>query len=217
MLRKRPRNDVKFYDCDTAPNPRRVRIFIAEKGIKIETIQVDLRNGEQFSDDFRKINPDCVVPVLELDDGSHLSEVLAICNFLEAKYPEPPLMGSSDEERARILMWHVKAEQQGLAGAADAFRNTAKGMKGHAVTGPVGYEQIPELATRGRARVEQFFTRLDGQLADNAYVAGDSFSIADITSMISIDFASWIKVSLPEDAIHLRRWYESVSSRPSTA
>lgn len=206
---------MKFYDCDTAPNPRRVRIFVAEKGIEIETIQVDLRNGEQFSEEFREINPDCVVPVFELDNGKRLTEVLAICDYLEAIHPNPKLFGTTPEERARILMWHVKAEQQGLSGAADAFRNTAKGFKDRAVTGPVGYAQIPEMAERGRARLGQFYAKLDEHLADNEYIAGDRYSIADITAMISVDFGSWAKVTLPEDAQHLRRWHDSVSSRPS--
>ncbi len=175
---------------------------------------MDLRGGEQFTDSFRAINPDCVVPVLQLDDGSCLSEVLAICDYLEAKYPEPALLGTNEEERARILMWNGKAEQQGLLAVGDGFRNRAKGFKDRAATGPVPYPQIPELAERGRDRVKQFFQRLDGQLADNEYVAGDSYSIADISALVAVDFAAWIKLSIPEDAANLQRWYESVSNRP---
>lgn len=190
---------------------------MAEKGIEIETVQVDLGSGEQFSESFKKINPDCAVPVLELDDGSYISEVFAICHYLETTNPEPPLLGTTDEERARILMWQAKVEQQGLAAMADAFRNTTKRMKDHAVTGSVPYAQIPELAERGRSRVKEFFLKLDQQLADNEFVAGDSYSIADITAMVVVDFAAWVKLSLPEDAANVRRWYESVSSRPSAA
>jgi len=206
---------MKFYDCKTAPSPRRVRIFMAEKGIEIETVQVDLGSGEQFQDAFRAINPDCVVQALQLDDGTCISEVLAICHYLEAQYPEPALLGTTDEERARTLMWNSKVEQQGLWAVADAFRNAAKGLKDRAATGLVGYPQIPELAERGRGRVEQFFHRLDDQLADNEFVAGDRYSIADIAAMVVIDFSAWIKVSLPEDAVNTQRWYESVSARPS--
>jgi glutathione S-transferase len=208
------RSDLKFYDCKTAPSPRRVRIFLAEKGIEVETVQIDLGSGEQFGDSFRAINPDCVVPALELDDGSCISEVLAICHYLEAQYPEPSLMGTNDEERARILMWNGKVEQQGLWPVADAFRNSAKGLKGRAATGLVAYPQIPELAERGRGRVEQFFRRLDDQLAENEFVAGDRFSIADISALVVVDFSTWIKLSLPEDASNTQRWYESVSARP---
>ncbi len=205
---------MKFYDCSTAPSPRRVRIFMAEKDIDIDTVQIDLAAGEQFSDEFRRINPDCVVPVLQLDDGSHLSEVSAICQYLEARFPDPPLLGTSPEETARITMWNTKIEQQGLLSMADAFRNSAKGLQGRAVTGAKDYEQIPELADRGRERVAQFFHRLDRQLADHRFVAGELFSMADITALVVVDFARWIKITVPDDAIHLNRWYDEVSLRP---
>lgn len=208
---------MKFYDCSTAPSPRRVRIFLAEKDVQIETVQVDLRNGEQFSDEFRKINPDCVVPALQLDDGSCISEVLPICQYLEAQFPEPALLGSTDKERAQILMWNVKAEQQGLGAAADAFRNRTKGFKDRAMTGPVSYAQIPELAVRGKARLEQFFRRIDEQLADNEFLAGERYSIADISAMVAADFGAWIKLEMPEDVPNTRRWYGQVSARPSAS
>ena len=208
---------MKFYDCKTAPSPRRVRIFLAEKGVEVETIQVDLASGDQFSDAFRAVNPDCVVPALELDDGSHISEVLAICQYFEEKYPEPALLGGTAEERARVTMWNAKVEQQGLWAMADAFRNSAKGLKDHAVPGPSAYPQIPELAERGRARVLQFFHRLDEQLADNRFLAGDSFSMADITAMVFVDFARWIKIELPADTENVAAWYAEVSKRPSAA
>lgn len=206
---------MKFFDCSTAPSPRRVRMFIAEKGIDIETVAIDLRSGEQFSDEFRAINPDCVVPALQLDDGSSLSEVLAICHYLEELYPTPALMGETPEERARILMWNAKVEQQGLLAAADAFRNSAKGLRDRAATGPVAYAQIPELAERGRARLEQFFWRIDTELAHSEFLAGDNFSIADISAVVAVDFASWIKVAVPDDASNTRRWHALVSDRPS--
>lgn len=208
---------MRFYDCKTAPSPRRVRIFMAEKGIDIETVQVDLGSGEQFADSFREINADCVVPALQLDDGSCLSEVIAICHYLEALYPEPALLGSSDEERARVLMWNSKVEQQGLWAVADAFRNVAKGLKDRAATGPVAYAQIPELAERGRARVLHFYDRINQQLAKQEFLAGEAYSIADISALVVVDFAAWIKLAVPEDAEHLKRWHESVSSRPSAA
>lgn len=207
---------MKFYDCNTAPSPRRVRIFIAEKGIDIETVQVDLGSGEQFSDEFRTLNPDCAVPVLQLDDGSCLSEVTAICQYLEECYPEPPLLGTTAGERARVTMWNAKIEQQGLLSMADAFRNSAKGLKGRAVTGIKGYEQIPELAERGRQRVPQFFERLDAQLAENPFVAGAKFSMADITALVLVDFAAWVRIAVPDEARNLARWYSEVSARPGS-
>ena len=208
---------MKFYDFKMAPSPRRVRIFIAEKGMDIETVQVDLGGGEQFGEAFRKINADCVVPVLELDDGTCISEVLAICSYLEELHPEPNLMGTNAAERASVLMWNTKIEQQGFMAIADAFRNVAERLKNRAVTGPESYAQIPELAERGRKRATQFFQRLDGQLANSTFVAGDSYSIADISALVVTDFATRVKISLPDDAENLQRWYESVAGRPSAA
>jgi glutathione S-transferase len=217
MPQKRWRIKLKFYDCKTAPSPRRVRIFLAEKGIDIDTVQIDLAQGEQFGESFRKVNPDCVVPALELDDGSCISEVLAICQYLEERHPDPSLMGHTPEERARVSMWNAKVEQQGLAPLADAFRNSAKGLVERAVTGPVSYAQMPELAERGRKRTGQFFHRLDSQLADVRYVAGDSYSIADISAMVFVDFAGWVKILPPDGAANVARWYAEVSKRPSAA
>lgn len=206
---------MKFYDCKTAPSPRRVRIFLAEKGIELETVQVDLGSGEQFGSAFRRINPDCVVPVLELDDGRCISEVIAICHYLEELHPEPPLFGRTPEERAEVLMWNAKVEQQGLWAVADAFRNTAKGLVDKALPGPDSYSQIPELAERGRARVQAFYQRIDARLADRHFIAGDFFSVADISALAVVDFAAWLKMTLPEDAVNVARWYATVAGRES--
>lgn len=208
---------MRFYDCKTAPSPRRVRIFLAEKGIEIPAVQVDLGSGEQFTEAFRRINPDCVVPVLELDDGTCLNEVLAICSYLEELHPEPSLFGKTPQERATVLMWNAKIEQQGLWAAADAFRNSAKSLANNALPGPDNYLQIPELAERGRARFGRFLQRLDRQLVNNDYVAGDFFSIADISALVAIDFAAWIKLSVPDNASNLSRWYRSISGRPGVS
>ncbi|MGR9093128.1 MAG: glutathione S-transferase family protein [Gammaproteobacteria bacterium] len=208
---------MKFYDCSTAPSPRRVRIFMAEKGIELETVQVDLGSGEQFSEEFRKRNPDCVVPVLELDDGRCISEVIAICSYLEELQPEPSLFGRTPEERANVLMWNARIEQQGFMAVADAFRNKAKGLVDKALPGPDPYPQIPELVERGRLRVARFLDRLDDQLGSNEFVAGEFFSLADISAMVVVDFAGWIKIRPAEDARNLQRWYQLVSTRPSAA
>lgn len=208
---------MKFYDCATAPSPRRVRIFLAEKGIDVETEQVDLGAGEQFSDEFRRVNPDCVVPALVLDDGTCLSEAIAICQYLEERHPEPALFGSTPEERALVSMWNAKIEQQGLWSVMDALRNYAKSFKGKALSGLDSYEQIPELAERGRLRAQRFFNRLDAQLADHRFMVGEKFSVADITALAFVDFAKWIKLEIPDDAVHLQRWHAEVSSRPSAS
>ena len=208
---------MKFYDCQTAPSPRRVRIFAAEKGLELDTIQVDLTSGEQLGAAFRKINPDCVVPVLELDDGTCITEVLAICQYLEEVQPEPALIGRDARERALAMSWALKIEQQGLLSLRDAFRNTAKGLRGRAVTGPVNVEQIPALAERGREGAVTFLDRLDGQLGGSEFIAGDTYSIADITALVFVDFAAWIKLGVPDSAANLQRWYQAVSARPSAS
>ena len=208
---------MKLYDCKTAPSPRRVRIFAAEKGLPLETIQVDLANNEQLGAAFREINPDCVVPVLELDDGTRITEVLGICLYLEELQPEPALIGRSARERALAMSWALKAEQQGLLSLRDAFRNTAKGLRGRALTGPVNVEQIPALAERGRTGAAAFFDRLDDQLGTSEFVAGDTYSIADITALVFVDFAAWIKLGVPDNAVNLKRWHQAAASRPSAS
>jgi glutathione S-transferase len=206
---------MKFYDCSTAPSPRRVRIFLAEKGISIPTVQVDLRNGEQFTPAFRAINPECTVPVLELDDGTVIADAIAICGYLEELHPAPPLIGATPQERAVVTALNRQIERDGFYAAMDAFRNTTKGMKGRALPGPHDYEQIPELAARGRVRVEHFFRAMDTRLADREFVAGGRYTIADISTMVLTDFAGWAKINVPEDCVNLRRWHAAVSARPS--
>lgn len=208
---------MKFYDCSTAPSPRRVRMFLAEKELAIPVIQVDLRNGEQFSEPFRALNPDCTVPVLELDDGTCLTEVFAICQYLEDRFPEHSLFGSSAADAALATQWNIKIEQQGLGAIAEVLRNEAKGFKGRALTGPAGYEQIPALVARGRQRAADFMRRLDEQLATATYVAGEYFTIADITAMVFTDFAAWIKLEIPAEATNLLRWKSLVADRPSAS
>jgi glutathione S-transferase len=208
---------VKFYDSKIAPSPRRVRIFLAEKGIKLDTVEVDLASGEHLSEAFAAINPDKVVPVLQLDDGSYLSEVSAVCQYLEELHPEPRLLGSSPEERARVTMWNTKTEQQGLIGVMEAWRNFSKGFKGRALPGARDYEQIPELAERGRERIFEYYDRLDKHLANNQYIAGENYSMADITALVFVDFAQVVKAEVPESCVNLRRWFDEVSQRPATA
>ena len=209
-------SDMKFYDCSTAPSPRRVRIFAAEKGISLPTVQVDLRNGEQFSDAFRAVNPDCTVPALALDDGTVIADAVAICGYLEEIHPEPPLIGSTPQERAVVTALNRQIERDGFFAAMDAFRNTAKGLKGRALPGPHDYEQIPELAERGRARVANFFRAMDARLAGREFVAGNRYTIADISTLVLTDMATgMVKLAIPDDCANLRRWHAAVSERRS--
>ncbi|MEE9301902.1 MAG: glutathione S-transferase [Alphaproteobacteria bacterium] len=206
---------MKFYDCETAPSPRRARIFMAEKGLDIPIQQVALRHDEQLTPAFQAINPWCTVPVLELDDGTRISEAIAVCSYLEAAYPEPPLMGVDAADKGIVMMWEHRFEQDGFFAAAEALRNRTPGLKGRAITGPANYPQIPELAERGSARLEHFFRRLDEALEGREFVAGPRYTIADITALVSVDFAGWLKLTIPDDCAHARRWYEAVSARPS--
>lgn len=203
-----------FYDCSTAPSPRRVRIFIAEKGLEVETVEVDLRSGEHLGEAFGEINPHRTVPVLEIEDGTRLWDSNSICLYLEEVFPEPNLMGRDAREKGVVATWNRSMEWDGFTAVADVLRNTSKGFQNRALTGPVDYEQIPALAERGRRRVQHFFTELDARLGACPYVAGDRFTIADITAVVTVDFAAWIKEAVPEDARNLREWHGRVSARP---
>lgn len=206
---------MKFYDCQTAPSPRRVRIFIAEKGLEIETVEVDLRVKEQLTPDFLRINPDATVPVIQLDDGSCFVTTAGCRAYLESIHPTPPLLGTDAVEKGRVADLIAKIEDGGLSAVAEALRNSARGMKDRAVTGPHNYAQIPDLAERGRQRAERFFPVLENLLIDTPFLAGDTFSAADIDAFLFSEFVQWIKVSVPGNCPNLARWLESVKSRPS--
>ncbi len=206
---------MKLYDCATAPSPRRVRIFLAEKGISLPTVQIDLRNGEQFTPAFRAINPDCTVPVLELDSGTVITDIIAICRYLEELYPNPPLMGRNAEEKAIMECWLRRIEWDGFYVAMEVFRNSTPGFKGRVLPGPEPYEQIPALAERGRLRIQHFFGWLDARLANHEFICGPSFTVADISGMVAIDFSGWAKLKAPGHRTHVHRWHATVSARHS--
>lgn len=204
---------ITLYDCATAPSPRRARILLAEKGIAHDTVQVDLRTGEQLGNAYRAINPQCTVPALRTDDGLLLTDNAAIAAYLEAAYPQPPLMGITPEEKAEIASWHWRAEFEGLMAIAEALRNGSPAMANRALPGPVNYPQIPELAQRGLARVQQFFVALNDRLAEREFVATDRFSVADITAVVAVDFARVVKVKPNEAHPHLVRWRTAMGQR----
>ena len=206
---------ITLYDCATAPSPRRARILLAEKGVAYETIQVDLRNGEHLGEAYRRINPQCTVPALRTEEGLVLTDNAGITAYLEARFPEPPLLGTTPTEKAEIASWNWRVEFEGLLAIAEAMRNSAPAMANRALTGPVNYAQIPELARRGLARVEQFFVTLNERLAGRDYVAADRFSVADITAAVAVDFARVVKVKPGEQHPNLRRWREALAERPS--
>ena len=209
---------MKLYDAAWAPSPRRVRIYLAEKGIAVERVEVDLRSGEHFGAAYLSINPRGTVPALELDSGEVICESAAICRYFEAVQPEPPLFGTTPVEIGMIESWTRRIENDGYTAAVYAFRNTRPAMADKGAPGkwpPI--PQIPELATRGAIMWGAFVAALDARLATSEWIAGDAFSFADITALVTIDFAKSAKLLVPDNDVHLRRWYEAVSARPSAA
>lgn len=206
---------ITLYDCATAPSPRRARILLAEKGVAHATVQVDLRTGEQLGDAYRAINPQCTVPALRTEDGLLLTDNAAITAYLEARHPEPALLGRTPAERAAVASWNWRVEFEGLLAIAEALRNGSPAMANRALPGPVNYPQIPELAERGRARVQQFLATLETQLATQPHVAGQDFSVADITAVVAVDFARVVKIRPGDEHPHLLRWRERMGLRPS--
>lgn len=206
---------MKLYDFKGAPNPRRVRMFMAEKGITMPTEQVDLMARAQHAESFRKINPWCTVPVLELDDGTHICEAMTICRYLEATHPEPPLMGTTPLEQATVGMWEHKLEIDAMLAVGEVLRNTVDRFAGRALPGPMDHEQIPALAERGRRRITYFMDLLDERLGESEYVAGSNFSVADITALVAVDFAARVEDSIPDSHPNVKRWHDVVSARPS--
>ena len=204
-----------LYDFALAPSPRRARILLAEKGIAHETVQIDLARGEQLSEAYRAINPACTVPALKLDSGTILTENIGIAAWADAVKPEPALLGSTPEEKGLVLSWNARIEFEGFMPIAEVLRNTSKGMAGRALPGPLDLEQIPALAARGAIRLKQFFDMLDARLKGRDFVAIDRFSLADITALVCIDFAKWVKHEPKPEHADLLRWHAAASARPS--
>jgi glutathione S-transferase len=199
---------MKIYDYKMAPNPRRLRIFLAEKGVEVPYEQVDLAKAENRSPEFLKINPMGGVPVLQMDDGTYLAESVAICRYFEETHPQPPLMGVDARDKAVVEMWHRRVELGLFANVTGCFRNTSDFFKGR-------IPQVPEYGEVCRQAAEKMCAFLDSVLADRRFVAGEYYSIADIMTLVAIDFAKLIKLRIAPEQKNLARWYEAVSSRPS--
>ncbi len=208
-------DSLLLYDAPRAPSPRRVRMFMAEKGIEIPTRQVDLAAGEQFSPEFEEINPARTVPVLELEDGTRIWESQAICRYLEARIPKPPLLGRDPVEGAKIEMWTRLVEFEILLGAALFLRNTAPAFSGRAIPGVSGgVEQSSEVAERGRTMASRLTARLGRELATRSFLAGKDFSNADIVLWIALRFSRRLQLELSPA---LEDWMARIASRPSSA
>ena len=206
---------ITLFDCSTAPSPRRARILLAEKGIAHETVNIDLGQREQLGDAYRAINPQCTVPALRLEDGQLLTDNAGIAAYLEARFPEPALLGRTPMEKAEIASWNSRIEQEGFLAIAEALRNSAPGLVNRALTGPVDYAQIPELAQRGLARLQHFFIELDKHLQGRDFIAGNDFSLADISAVVSVDFARIVRIKPGEQHPNLLRWRAAMALRPS--
>ena len=203
---------MKLYTYDPAPNPRRLTLFMQYKGIELDTQQIDLGTAEQLGAEYRKINPECSVPALLLDDGTVLTEVIGICVYLEALNPDKPLLGTTAKEKAQVISWDHHLFANVFSAIASILRNRSTAMVNRALPGPLDVPQIPELVDRGNLQLAHMLPKLNSELSDRPWLAGDNFSFADIDLLVCVDFMAWVKHSIPEDCSHLRAWYESAKA-----
>jgi len=204
---------MKLYSYDTAPNPRRLALFMQFKDINLDTVQVDLRNQEQLGDEYRAINPEMTVPALVLEDGTVLTEVIGICSFLEEIYPEKPLLGTTPLEKAQVLSWDHRLHLSVFMAIAEILRNSSPAFENRALPGSLDVPQIEALGERGRLRFKHAIPELDAMLGKQTWVAGEHFSLADIDLLVAIDFAGWVKESIPESCGQVKAWYRRASEQ----
>lgn len=202
---------MKLIETARAPNPRRVRIFLSEKGIDIPTEQIDLAALDQKQPEFAKLNPMQRVPVLVFDDGSVLCETMAICRYFEEMQPEPRLMGRDVRDKANVEMWQRRMELELLFPVMHTFRHT------HPHMAKLEVPQVAKWGEANRPRVLRMLEFIDGELAKRPYIAGDDYTVADITALVATDFMKPAKIPLPDDLANFARWYGDVNSRPSAA
>jgi glutathione S-transferase len=200
---------MKLYNSRLAPNPRRVRVFLAEKNLEVPTVDVDLAGLEQRSGDFSALNSFQRVPVLVLDDGVAICESIAICRYFEEMQPDPPLFGIGALERALVEMWQRRLELGLLIHIANAFRHAHPHMAAMEVP------QIAELAQTSKLKAVEAMARIDRELENRPFIAGDRFSVADISGLVALDFTRTARIAIPEEFRQLRRWHEALSARPS--
>ncbi|MBV9747226.1 MAG: glutathione S-transferase [Acetobacteraceae bacterium] len=206
---------MKIYDWHIAPNPRRLHIYLAEKGIKVELVEVG-QEDLTLAPWYKQRYPHAMVPMLELDDGTHIGEAMAIARYFEETQPDPPLMGSNPKEKAIVAMWEKRANEEGMLPASELFRNTHKAFADRGLPGSAEpIPQLPALQERGRARLGRFFKKFDEQLGKEEFVAGPQWTVADATTLCAVDFAKWSDLGIPDECRNLERWYHTVSERPS--
>lgn len=207
---------MKLYSWEIGPNPRRVRIYLAEKGLDLPIEEAGVAGKPYLKSEFLSAHPHRRVPLLVLDDGTEIGEAMAICRYFETLHPDPPLMGRDAKDRALVEMWERLAEWEGMHAISEYFRNSRRSFAGRGLAGAsVSIEQIPALIERGSQRMALFYERFDAQLADRPFVAGDRYSVADITTLCTIDFAVFCGLGIPDERANLKRWHAAVSGRPS--
>jgi glutathione S-transferase len=202
---------MKLYDGGRAPNPRRTRIFLAEKGIRLPLEQIDLGALQQKSPAFAAVNPLMRVPALVLDDGTVITESIAICRYFEAVQPDPPLFGRGALEMAHIEMWNRRLEIHLLFPISHVFRHS------HPMMREMEVPQVPAWAEANKPRILEFITLLNRELKGRRFVAGDAFTVADITGLVAVDFMKPAKLAVPDELVDLKRWHAELSARPSAA
>lgn len=203
---------MKLYTYDPAPNPQRLGLFLKYKGIEIETRQVDMMAREQLQEEYRAIVPDQTVPALVLDDGTLLTEVIGQCLYLESLYPEKPLLGHTDLERALVISWDHKLFMGLFTAVAEVLRNGNPNFAGRALPGPLDLEQIPALVDRGRVRLEHGWKMLDEAVTGRTWLAGAHFSLADIDMAVLAGFSGWVKATPPEELTRLHDYLARVQA-----
>ncbi len=207
---------MKLYVWKIAPNPRRVCIYLIEKGLEVPMEEVGVPGKPILEPSFLEMAPHRRVPVLELDDGTLISEAMAICRYFEAQHPDPPLMGADPLEMALVDMWERMSEFEGLLAVAESFRNAKRSFAGRALPGiPGELAQIPELIERGKQRAALYFDKLEARLGEAPYLAGERFTVADITAWCTVDFAKFIEIEVVEGRPNLARWRDEIADRES--
>ncbi len=205
---------MKLYDAQ-APNPRRARIFIAEKALDIPTEELSILEGENLTDEYKAKSRFGLIPALELDDGTVLTEVPAICRYLESQHPEPNLMGRDPIEIAQIEMWERYSEMSGAQAVGEYFRNGFAKLDDRGLPGLTGIPRIEALVDRGARRIASFYEVIEQRLGESEYLGSDRFTLADITALCAVDFATMVKHGIPDGNENTERWHAACSSRPS--
>ena len=209
---------MKLFDADWAPSPRRVRIYLAEKQITVERAVIDLREDEQFSEAYLAMNPRGIVPALQFDDGEVLCESAAICRYFEAMGDPSALFGETPRDIARIESWTRRIENEAYAAVVYVLRNQRAAFRDRGVAGKwPAIPQIPELVERGRLMWDAFMLGLDTHLASRSWIATEAYSFADISALVTVDFAKAVRLTLPDRANHVARWHAAATARPSAA